>query len=46
MADSRMARTEHNMLIVGKFKKLEDDQTGLFAVMQEIFKILENDGLV
>ena len=41
-----MARTEHNMVIVEKLKKLEDDQTGLVAVINEIFKILENDGLV
>ena len=37
---------EHNMVIVEKLKKLEDDQTGLVAVINEIFKILENDGLV
>ena len=46
MADSKLAGTEHNMVIVEKLKKLEDDQTGLVAVINEIFKLLELDGLV
>ena len=46
MADSKLARTEHNMVIVEKLKKLEDDQTGLVAVINDIFKILWDDGLV
>ena len=46
MADSKLARTERNMVIVEKLKKLEDDQTGLVAVINEIFKILWHDGLV
>ena len=36
MADSKLGRTERNMVIVEKLKKLEDDQTGLVAVMYEM----------
>ena len=46
MADSKLARTERNMVIVEKLKRLEVDQTGLVAIIHDIFKILWDDGLV